>query len=108
MTKAKMDWPQLVLQLEGHADAGRYGEDIVCAAESMLTQALLQTLIDAEGGKKCSVFWTGSPEMGFLRIEAAPAQGYAQEIRACFRMAVTGLRMLEEKYGKYITLEEVK
>ena len=107
MTRARMHWRSLILELEGHANAGRMGEDIVCAAESMLTQALLQTLIDAEREKKVGLYWTGSPELGFLRIEAAPAEEHRSEIRACFVLVVTGLRMLEEKYPQYIKLEEV-
>lgn len=106
MTRVKMDWRRLVLDLDGHAGSGMYGQDIVCAAESMLTQALLQTLIDMESEKKLGLEWTGSPEIGFLHVEAAPAEGYRDEVTACYRMAVTGLRMLEERYPKYIRIEE--
>ena len=106
MTKAKMKWNRLELQLDGHANFAASGKDIVCAGISMLTQALLQTLIDQEKEKKTHLFWAGSPDLGFLRVEAAPGKKYEDEIRACFRMCVTGLRMLEEKYPDYIKLEE--
>ena len=108
MTKARMNWKRLVLDLDGHAGSGRRGQDIVCAAESMLTQALLQTLMDMEDEKKVSIEWTGSPEMGFIHIEAAPAEEYRQEAEAVFRVTVTGLRMLAEEYKDYIELEEEK
>ena len=108
MTKARMNWKRMVLDLDGHAGSGRRGQDIVCAAESMLTQALLQTLMDMEEERKVSIEWTGSPEMGFLHIEAAPAEEYTDEVSACFRVTVTGLRMLAEEYKDYIELEEEK
>lgn len=106
MTQARMNWKRLTLDMDGHADAGPYGKDIVCAAESMLTQALLQTLIDLEADKRCGMQWTGSPEIGFLHVEAAPAEGQEETIRTCFRVTVTGLRMLAERYPNYINLEE--
>ena len=106
MTKARMNWRRLKLDLEGHADSAPYGKDIVCAAESMLTQALLQTLIDMEKERKTGLSWTGSPEMGFLRIEAAPAMEHRDEVKAAFRVTVTGLRMLAEEYPDYIELTE--
>lgn len=106
MTKARMNWNRLKLTMEGHAGSGVKGRDIVCAAESMLTQALLQTLLDMQDGKKLALDWSGSPQIGFLQIEAAPAEGYREVTETCFRVAVTGLRMLEEKYPDYIRLKE--
>ena len=108
MTKVKMDWKRLVLDMDGHAGSGIYGQDIVCAAESMLMQALLQTLIDMEQEKKLGMDWTGGPDMGFVHVEAAPAEEYRQEAEAVFRVTVTGLRMLAEEYKDYIELEEEK
>ena len=106
MTEARMDWKRLKLELNGHAGAGEHGHDIVCAAESMLTQALLQTLMEMNGEKKLWLEWTGSAAAGYLKTEAAPTEGHRAEVRACFRMCVTGLRMLAEKYPENIKLTE--
>ena len=106
MTEARMEWQKNRLTLDGHAGGGPRGQDIICAAESMLTQALLQTLIDLEEEKKCSVDWIGSAEGGYLQVDAAAAAGYEETIETCFRMTVTGLRMLEERYPEHIKLTE--
>ena len=106
MTKARMDWGKLKLEMNGHANAAEKGRDIVCAAESMLTQALLQTLLEMNEEKKLWLEWTGSAAAGYLKMEAAPLDDYKAEVRACFRICVTGLRMLAEKYPEYIELEE--
>ena len=106
MTKARMDWKRMTLELDGHANSAPFGFDIICAAESMLTQALLQTLLDMESEGRLGLEWTGSPEKGFLHVEAAPKEEHRAEVTACFRVAVTGLRMLEENYPQYINLRE--
>ena len=106
MTKARMNWRRLKLDLEGHADSAPYGKDIVCAAESMLTQALLQTLLDMQEKHQLMVDWSGSPESGTLHMETYPVKEHWKEAEACYRVAVTGLRMLTERYPKHINLEE--
>lgn len=106
MTYARMNWGKMELQLDGHANYAESGKDIVCAGISMISQALIQTLIDMEKERKTSLFWAGSPGVGFMRVEATPKENHQNEIRACFRMCVTGLRMLEERYPDYIKLEE--
>ena len=106
MTQARMDWDRLILDVDGHASSAPRGQDIVCAAESMLTQALLQTLMDMVEEDKVAISWTGSPEKGQLKIEATPAEEYRKEIAAAYRVTVTGLRMLAEEYPDYIRLTE--
>lgn len=106
MTKARMNWGKLRLEMSGHAGAAERGKDIVCAAESMLTQALLQTLLEMNDEKKLWMEWTGSAAAGYLKMEAAPVEEYRAEVRACFRMCITGLRMLAEKYPEHIKLTE--
>lgn len=106
MTQAKMDWKALKLVLRGHAGSAARGKDLICAAESMLTQALIRTLTDMEEEAKLQMRWQGSAQLGTMDIEAVPAEGHAEEARACFRVTVTGLRMLAEAYPEYIKLEE--
>lgn len=106
MTKARMYWKGLELCLKGHAGSGPKGQDLVCCAESMLTQALLQTLIDMEKEKKTSMNWAGSQRSGTMCIRATPAEGQEEVIRAVFRVCVTGLRMLAEQYPEHIELKE--
>ena len=106
MTKARMYWRGLELVLKGHANSAPKGQDMVCCAESMLTQALLQTLIEMEKEKKTSMNWAGSDRSGCMCIRATPAEGQEEIVRAVFRVCVTGLRMLAEEYPQYIELKE--
>ncbi|MBQ2178746.1 MAG: ribosomal-processing cysteine protease Prp [Oscillospiraceae bacterium] len=106
MTRVKMDWRRLVLDMDGHAGSGMPGKDIVCAGESAIAQALLQTLGEMEEERKLGMVWTGGPETGNLHIEAAPAEGYRDTVEALFRMMVTGLKLLEDSYPEYIMVEE--
>ena len=106
MTQARMDWDRLILDVDGHANSAPRGQDIVCAAESMLTQALLQTLMDMKSEQKTELSWTGNPEIGFMVLKAVPAEEHRREVAAAFRVTVTGLRMLAEEYPDYIRLTE--
>ena len=106
MTQARMDWQALRLEMRGHAGSAERGKDLVCAAESMLTQALIRTLMDMEAEARLQMRWKGSAEAGTMDIEAVPAEEHENETRACFRVTVTGLRMLAEAYPEYIKLEE--
>ena len=106
MTKAKMYWRGMELSLKGHANSAPKGQDLVCCAESMLTQALIRTLQEMEKEKKTSMNWAGSQRSGCMCIRATPAEGQAEVIKAVFRVCVTGLRMLAEEYPQYIELKE--
>lgn len=106
MTQAKMDWKNLKLEMKGHAGSGPKGSDLVCCAESMLMQALVQTLEDMKREGMTDVEWTGAASQGYLMVEADPAQGREAEVRMAFRVCVTGLRMIAEKYADYIELRE--
>ena len=44
MTRVQYDRAGLRMQMEGHAGAGEYGRDIVCAAESILLLVLERQL----------------------------------------------------------------
>ena len=97
-----------ILDMDGHAKSGPYGSDIVCAAESMLSQALLQTLFDMqEESGWLKVDCTGVAEGGRMRISGKTyRQDVHDAVASCLRMAMTGFRMLEEKYPDHIKVTE--
>ena len=107
MTKIQMNWDKMQLVMSGHAGAAEPGKDIVCAGISTLSQALQQTLMEMNVERKLNwLEWAGSAASGSMSLAAVPKEEYRAEVRACFRLCVTGLRMMAESYPEYIELEE--
>lgn len=107
MTKARMDWKKMELALDGHADYAPAGQDIVCAAVSILTQSLIRALQDMETKYGMAhVEWSGNQAEGRMKIRASVCWANLGTTRAMFETAVTGLRMMAEKYPENIELEE--
>ena len=102
MTKIHMDWKRLELTAEGHANAGNYGEDIVCAGISAIITALGQYMLRYEK--------TMRPELtlrsGVSRIRARPARGWEERAREAFRQAVDGLELMAESYADHVSIKE--
>lgn len=107
MTKARMDWKHMVLELDGHAGYAPAGQDIVCAAISILSQALANALAEIDMKYGMARMECCMQEKGKMKISAQVCWANLSMIRGCFEVAVTGLRLLAEKYPDYIELEEV-
>ena len=105
MIRANMDWNRLRLEVAGHAGYAEKGQDIVCAGASMLTGALAKALQEAEERGRCSV--TIKQREAYGMIQADPAMGNVQEVKAYFRMAAKGMRTLAEQYPKNVEFREV-
>lgn len=108
MTKVRMDWNKIALTAEGHAGGGISGQNIICAGISAITQALLNWLMEEEAKGAVGLRWSMNEKSGSLRIRAKPMAGHVRETKACFRMAVTGLKAIRENYPGNIEIEEVK
>ena len=107
MTEARMDWRKMELTLDGHANYDEPGKDIVCAAISILSQALVNTLQDIEMKYGMAKPGWKAEEKGHMAISAQVCWANLSMIRGCFEVTVTGLRMLADRYPEYIRLEEV-
>lgn len=105
MIKARMYWDRLRLEVEGHAGYDIIGRDIICAAVSMLTGALIGVLEDAQTRGRTTFDYTDKD--GQMKIWADPSMGSLQEVKAYFRMCVKGMRMLAEQYPKNVEIREV-
>ena len=105
MTTVTMTWPQMKLKVEGHANTAPKGQDIVCAAESMLVCALAGTLEEAQQRGRLKMEYKESD--GKVEITADPQMGSLAEAKAYFRMAVKGFRMLREEYPSNVCIREV-
>ena len=106
MIRATMYWGRLRLEVEGHAEYAEKGKDIVCAGASMLTGALGAALEEAEARGRCECKVRYSE--GKALIWAVAAMGSRQEIKAYFKMTVTGFKLLEEEYAGNVTIREVQ
>ena len=107
MTKITMNWHDLMLTAEGHADAGPAGTDIVCAGISAVTQSLLNCLIEANERGRTGLTWQ-LKENGKLRVAANPTMDCRAEIRNYFHMCIVGLQAIQENYPGHIKIIELK
>jgi hypothetical protein len=106
MIGATMFWQRMRLEVTGHANYAEAGKDIVCAGASALVYALGQTLEEAEARGRCEC--KCKDRGGIITIWANPTMGSVSEIKAYFRMCITGLRMLEEQHTGYVSVKEVQ
>lgn len=104
MITVRMDWHNMAIEVTGHAGAAKKGEDLICAAASMLTQALERSLHNAQQRGRLTV--KAKMEEGHAKIQADPEMSCLNETKAYFRMCVTGMRMLAEEYPRYINVKE--
>lgn len=88
---------ELALCMEGHAGFAEQGKDIVCAAASMLGQALVSALGDVCDVSGITFNVRISP--GKLYVEATSTP----ETRAMFKVAAAGLSDLTKKYPQNVS-----
>lgn len=82
------------VSITGHAGYDVPGNDIVCAAVSMLFQAFVQA---ADDRGMVSREYEGD-ETGARVIRCDETEHY-------YQMLITGLNMLEEQYGQFVRVE---
>ena len=90
------------LELQGHAGAAPYGQDLVCAAVSALVYALAQRLTELESRgalEKPPVIELSS---GAARIEAAAGEDSGGQLQEDFRLIESGLKLLAHHYPEQI------
>jgi uncharacterized protein YsxB (DUF464 family) len=84
----------------GHARAGRKGEDIVCAAVSVLMRTAVRVLFGREGiTVRCD-----APEPGFLSVEADYTAEGKDFLFAAGVFLSEGLASVAEEYPQYCRL----
>lgn len=95
MIQVIVNWDELRLEMSGHANAGPYGEDVLCAAASMAVQML---------ARACQVLDVKA------RVKFKPGHGMVQimedspRIKERFYHTVDGLMMLEEAHPEHIKI----
>lgn len=90
----------------GHADYGEHGQDIVCAAVSVLTKTAVLALNEQAGVKPDLVLRELS---GYMKCTLPDSMGDTQSARAqlILETMVTGLRAVAREYSEFVRVKEV-
>jgi uncharacterized protein YsxB (DUF464 family) len=96
---------QLRLIVSGHAGYGEKGRDIVCAAESMLVQALACSLAGMDRAQLYDFTVEGVAGSGCVGISALADAAHAERVRGMFAMTVTGFGLLAQHYPEYVRVQ---
>ena len=93
----------LCLAVEGHAGYAPKGKDIVCAAVSMLVQALAGALTRLDAYDLYDFCVDGEKDTGTAVITAVPTHEGWPRVRGMFDTALTGFTLLEKSYPAYVS-----
>lgn len=91
------------VKAEGHAGAGEYGQDIVCAAVSVLLQTLANEVTEAARAGLLAVGVVAHGE-GWMRVEVTPTNESCDMVEAWVELVQDGLDALAESYPENVEL----
>lgn len=103
MTEVMADIKRLHIDVKGHAGAGAAGEDIVCAACTMLCHAAQETLIPKRFGAE--VDWNEAETE--VSIKCSPEKW--TDRKSCMerlRVIADGFKWLAKEYPEYVKYRE--
>lgn len=89
-------------EVTGHASYDVEGRDIICAAVSILSYAVLNSLEVVAGINVDDIEWTVDEETGFMKILL---QETCLESNILLKTFETGIKLLLENYSQYISLD---
>lgn len=92
------------LHVDGHAGAGEYGHDIVCASASILTCVLANEVIDRIGKSiKDTEVIEVTEGNAYISCDAIDEDSF-KEILAIFNAIEHGFELLEQNYRDYVSV----
>lgn len=92
------------VKAKGHAGAGKYGQDIVCAAVSCLMQTLANEVEEAARAGLVALGAVAHGE-GWMRVEVTPTHESYDMVEAWVELVQDGLDALAESYPENVELE---
>ena len=92
------------VKAEGHAGAGEYGQDIVCAAVSVLLQTLANEVTEAARAGLLAVGVVAHGD-GWMKVEATPTAQTQDMVEAWVQLVQDGIDALAESYPENVELE---
>jgi uncharacterized protein YsxB (DUF464 family) len=90
---------EFAISAKGHAGAGASGQDIVCAAASIVTYVVAETVLSMWKGRKLQKKPVVRLSSGSALIHCSPLTDYREEVQAAFRFAATGYGLLSRSYA---------
>ena len=102
MTDIIYDRENLRLSMEGHAKAAPLGQDIVCAALSMLMMCLERRLRDYDDG----VWLRVKKAEASASIEAVAEEELVEQCRESFDTVFAGFMLLAENVPEHVRARE--
>lgn len=108
MIEITCDWKRHELTANGHANFAPEGQDIVCAAVSVLVLTAAERLMDMHKAdsrtyKKPIVV----TEKGFARLQAGSTFAGNTRIHEVFSVICCGLRHMAEEYPEKVSFREI-
>ena len=94
---------QYTVKAEGHAGAGKYGSDIVCAAVSVLMQTLANEVEEAARAGALTLGVVAHGE-GWMRVEVTPTHESCDMVEAWVELVQDGLDALADSYPENVEL----
>ena len=92
------------VKAEGHAGAGEYGQDIVCAAVSVLLQTLANEVVEAARAGLLAVGVVAHGD-GWMKVEMTPTAQTQDMAEAWVELVQDGIDALAESYPENVELE---
>lgn len=92
------------VKAEGHAGAGEYGQDIVCAAVSVLLQTLANEVTEAAWAGLLAVSVVAHGD-GWMKVEMTPTDQTQDMADAWVELVQDGIDALAESYPENVELE---
>lgn len=97
MTEVRYCERELRLEFKGHANAGEYGKDVVCAGLSTLLGAVQGMLGESEEIRAHERYGDGE-----AYIRCFPQEGYEGKAETILRTAATGCALLADKFPENV------
>ena len=93
------------LDVSGHAEHGKKGEDIVCSAISTLFYTLGEALYESKEMMKEDIIF--SDEDGNGHLSCKPKEEYEANVSLIYWTILTGFELVAKNYEKNVELEVV-
>ena len=91
------------VKAKGHAGAGKYGKDIVCAAVSVLMQTLANEVEEAARAGTVALGAVAHGD-GWMKVEVTPTRESCNMVEAWVELVQDGLDALAESYPENVEL----
>ncbi len=104
MTNVRYAPGEYRLRIEGHAGAGKPGEDLVCAAVTALAWTLIDAL-EQDDDFRAEIFLDQTAGIMDLRCDPDSDEA-AEKCRYLLEIICGGLKLLEEHYPAHVRVTE--